>query len=612
MLNKISKVIVDRTCPACGLGFTNEIGKNMYECSYSQCRARFDFTIFSDEEIKKAIKSERGEGKSQEATHEGNGSDVLELNGPERAADLSEHHPSKEPAEVQNKVAAKMEVSEEELQHLASFPQLNPNAVIEINAEGVMTYCNPAAQEVFKALRIESEEAALLFGSDVGALLTTFAAGEEHQTLQREVQIKGRFFSESIYYFKSKNAIRIFVQDITERKEIDEKLRLFSKALEYAVDGIQIADLSGRILYANRALEQLCGYPPEELQGMPIAGMNADPGFAEREMLPTIHETGQWTGELLAKHKDGHTFPVWVKASLIRNGHDAPVAIIGIVRESAECRKTEGPDNDTGSFAGVRTAEQMMLESSLRHTIERGELTVYYQPQMDSSIDRIIGAEALVRWKHPELGVLKPERFLPLAEETGFIAALDEWVLRTACGQVAAWVKEGYPPFRVTVNLSARLLGQQNLSEMVAEVLHDTGLGPEWLEIEVSERVAMQDGEPAIANLSSLHRMGVTLSIDNFGTGRTSLSSLKKLPVQRIKIDRSLMSSIADNPDDLSIVKAAIAMGFNLGFKVIAEGVETAAQLLLLQRSGCDEMQGFYFSEPLPADEFKKMLKLST
>ncbi|MFO0752517.1 MAG: EAL domain-containing protein [Thermodesulfovibrionales bacterium] len=256
----------------------------------------------------------------------------------------------------------------------------------------------------------------------------------------------------------------------------------------------------------------------------------------------------------------------------------------------------------------VRTLERMILENRLRQTLDRGELVVYYQPQVSVETRQITGAEALVRWEHPELGLLNPMHFIPLAEETGFIIPLDEWVLRTACAQNKAWQDAGYPSLRVTVNLSARQLQQSNLEELIVQVLQETGLPPGSLELEITESTAMQNIDLAVPNLARLTERGVRFSIDDFGTGYSSLSYLKKLPVQKLKIDKSFVRRLPKDPDNKAIVTAVIAMAHSLKLEVVAEGVEKKGQFLFLEENKCDAVQGYYFSAPLPAEEFEVLI----
>lgn len=257
----------------------------------------------------------------------------------------------------------------------------------------------------------------------------------------------------------------------------------------------------------------------------------------------------------------------------------------------------------------TRTIERLLLESNLRQSIERSELTLHYQPQFSISTRRIIAFEALVRWKHPDLGLLAPSRFIPVAEEMGFITAIDGWVTKAACAQLKAWKeKSGMPAVCMTVNMSSQQFQQPELLEQISGVLRETGVAAPFLEIEITESTAMQDVEVTVPRLSGLREMGVNIVIDDFGTGYSSLNYLKRFPVKKLKIDQSFIRGVPEDPDDRAIVNAVIAMGHNLRLNVIAEGVETEEQLSFLQANGCDEMQGFLFSEPVPADEAGELL----
>ena len=251
----------------------------------------------------------------------------------------------------------------------------------------------------------------------------------------------------------------------------------------------------------------------------------------------------------------------------------------------------------------VRTIERMLLENSLRQTIERSELVLFYQPQVNIRTRQVVHMEALVRWQHPELGMLSPLQFIPLAEETGMIASIDEWVLRTACSQNRAWQEAGYTNLRIAVNLSARQFQQRHFAEKISEILQDTGLSPHSLELEISESSALQNIEHAFPTLMKLNEMGIRFSIDDFGTGCSSLSYLKKLPIRKLKIDKSFVRGIPQDPDDQAIVNAVIAMAHQLKLEVVAEGVETEEQAAFLHSSGCEDLQGFLFRVPRPSEE---------
>jgi diguanylate cyclase (GGDEF)-like protein/PAS domain S-box-containing protein len=252
--------------------------------------------------------------------------------------------------------------------------------------------------------------------------------------------------------------------------------------------------------------------------------------------------------------------------------------------------------------------ERVRIESALRNAVERDEFVLYYQPQLDMKTGKVCGMEALIRWQHPELGMVPPGRFISIAEETGMIVAIGAWVLRTACAQNKAWQDAGFDKLRVAVNLSARQFGAADLIENLAAVLSDTGLEPKYLEIELTESLFMSDITPAVELLHRMKALGVNLSIDDFGTGYSSLSYLSRFPIDVLKIDRSFVADITRDANDEAIVTSIIALAHNLKLAVIAEGVETAEQLDYLRRHGCDEMQGYYFSKPLAAADFEQLL----
>ena len=257
----------------------------------------------------------------------------------------------------------------------------------------------------------------------------------------------------------------------------------------------------------------------------------------------------------------------------------------------------------------ARTFETLAMENSLRHALKRQEFRLHYQPQIDIASGAIIGMEALIRLQHPETGMVPPGSFIPLAEETGLIVPIGEWVLNEACFQTKEWHDQGHAGLRVAVNLSAHQFRHKGLLDSVSRALDESGLPPGKLELELTESILMHDTEEIIATLHQFKRMGVQLSIDDFGTGFSSLAYLKRFDMDKLKIDQSFVRDITSDPNDLAIARAVIALGHSLNLKVIAEGVETAEQLALLKEYGCDEMQGFYFSRPRPAAEILPLLQ---
>ena len=253
--------------------------------------------------------------------------------------------------------------------------------------------------------------------------------------------------------------------------------------------------------------------------------------------------------------------------------------------------------------------ERLVLESHLRRALEREEFILYYQPQVDVATGRVVGAEALIRWQHPELGLVPPMGFIPIAEETGLVVPMGAWVLHAACAQAVAWQAEGLPPLRIAVNVSGRQFAQTDFVNTVAGALERSGLAPHLLDLELTETVVMEDAEENIRSLGRLKALGVRLSVDDFGTGYSSLSYLKRFPLDALKIDRSFLSGVPGDPDHVAITTAIIAMARSLRLDLVAEGVETEEQLAFIREQGCQEFQGYLVSPPVPAVRFLELVR---
>lgn len=253
--------------------------------------------------------------------------------------------------------------------------------------------------------------------------------------------------------------------------------------------------------------------------------------------------------------------------------------------------------------------KRVILENSFRRALKRKEFVVYYQPQLDLATGQIVGMEALVRWQNPEFGLVAPLEFIPIAEKTGLIIPMGEWVLQEACRQNKVWQEAGFPKLCVAVNLSARQFQQQDMVKNIARILSDTHLEPEYLELEITESYAMQNADFTIGVLRDLKKMGVRVSIDDFGTGYSSLSYLKQFPIDTLKIDRSFVRDLSAVTSDAAIADAVIALAHSLKLLVVAEGVETPEQLAILRRHRCDRMQGYLFSPPVPSEKFEQLLR---
>jgi len=253
---------------------------------------------------------------------------------------------------------------------------------------------------------------------------------------------------------------------------------------------------------------------------------------------------------------------------------------------------------------GVTAISRMNMEGAMRRGLERGEFILHYQPKIDLASERIVGAEALVRWQHPQIGMIHPIEFIPLAEESGLILPLGEWVLAEACRQQVAWQSEGLSGLKIAINMSSRQFRQEDLAERVASIFENTGVDPTNVTLELTESMVMQDVSSTLVALRALKSLGVSISLDDFGTGYSSLSYLRRFPIDELKIDKSFINDIHDNADDAAIASAIIAMAISLGLNVVAEGVERKEQVDLLLKMRCGQVQGYYFGRPLDVPGF--------
>jgi diguanylate cyclase (GGDEF)-like protein len=272
--------------------------------------------------------------------------------------------------------------------------------------------------------------------------------------------------------------------------------------------------------------------------------------------------------------------------------------------------KSEGKNNYHFYSSSMHSSvlELLTLENDLHRALERKELVLYYQPKVDAATRRVKGMEALIRWNHPDRGLIPPIQFIPMAETSGLILPIGEFVIRAVCKQIKTWQEAGYKQMNIALNVSSHQFEKQNLIEIIKAALQDTMISPQCLEVEITESTIMRNPEKAIQILMEIKAMGLRIAIDDFGTGYSSLSYLKRLPLDFLKIDQSFVKGVASDPKDQTIVRTTIAMAHSLNLKTIAEGVETEEQLHFLQEHGCDEIQGYLFSQPLPAGEIPGIL----
>lgn len=380
-------------------------------------------------------------------------------------------------------------------------------------------------------------------------------------------------------------------------RETDTVARLGGDEFAIVLSGIERTDDVSRI--AQKVLGAIA--QPIELDGCERFDLSATATFSARPWCGT--SCSECARELRVTASIG--VAVWPDDG-------ASAAALLKHADAAMYRAKEAGGNAVQFYAhemGARALERVALETALHRALERQEFELHYQPKVELRSGRIAGVEALVRWRHPELGLVAPARFIALAEETGLIVPIGEWVLRTACAQAKTWHDAGYSGLSVAVNVSARQFAQLDVPELVRRVLAYTGLAPGRLDIELTESVLLQDGESTVEALRRLKALGVTLSLDDFGTGYSSLSYLRRFPIDAVKIDRFFIGDVTRSVDGASITKAIIAMARSLEMTTVAEGVETAGQLAFLRNSRCDAIQGHCFSAPLPAHELEELLR---
>ncbi|TQK10708.1 bifunctional diguanylate cyclase/phosphodiesterase [Herbaspirillum sp. SJZ107] len=444
-----------------------------------------------------------------------------------------------------------------------------------------------------------------------------------------------------------------YLTDITERKQAEERLHhlayyqeltglpnrtLFGRLVEQALTVTQRNDAIACVLYIDlnrfklingtlgrRVGDELLRRVAERFRGVlrdedVVAHLSGDEFavglFDIRQHFEATTVARKLQACLAAPLKVGeHELRVGASVGIAvypQDGQDAETLLR--MADIAMQRAKEKADNPDRSVAFYRMdmnegmQQRMQIESGLRHALGHGELVLHYQPKFEIGSSRLVGAEALVRWRHPQRGMVPPGDFIPLAESTGLIVQLGEWVLERACAQAAVWQGAGLPPFRLAVNVSAREF-TASLPGRVADTLARYRLDPSWLELEITESTLMHDIDDVIAIMDRINALGVALSLDDFGTGYSSLSYLKRFPINTLKIDRSFTNGLPADTSDCAIASTIISMGRRLGHRVIAEGVETLEQLAFLSEAGCDEVQGYLYAKPLPAYEFETGLR---
>jgi diguanylate cyclase (GGDEF)-like protein/PAS domain S-box-containing protein len=550
--------------------------------------------------------------------------------------------------------------AEEKLRHQAQILDQIHDSVITMDPFGFITGWNKGAERLFgyKAEEVNGRNILFLYADETkGSILPDeFLHRGGHEMEVRRRKKSGETFWASLSLSRSVDAngrvigLTGFLTDISERKRAEERIHslayydtltglpnrtllceLTEKALARASrNGKQLAllfidlnrfkpinDTLGHEI-GNRLLQEVARRIREAVRSEDAVARLGGDEFVVALLEITRRDQAAAVAEKLLGILDA---PFLIDEHELRIGGSIGISVYPAdgadsetllrLADIAMYRTKQGDHGGYGFYSqemNRRALDALKIETGLRRALERGELLLHYQPKVALADGCLIGAEALVRWQHPEDGLVPPDAFVPVAEETGLIVRLGAWVLDAACRQAGIWRDAGLAPIRVAVNLSAREF-VASLPARVQEVLDRHRLTPEWLELEITESMLMHSSDRVIAMMDELAAMGVTLSLDDFGTGFSSLSYLKRFPIHTLKIDRSFISGIPDDANDNAIAAAIISMGKQLKHRVIAEGVENKAQLDFLSAAGCDEIQGFVYSRPVPAEQFTPLLR---
>ena len=550
---------------------------------------------------------------------------------------------------------------EAQLAHQSQILDQIHESVLTMDRLGYITSWNKGAERLFgyTALEAVGRNILFLYADEEQDAQDAFAEQGGRMMEVRRRKKSGEVFwaSLSLSPLRDLNdrpiGLIAYLTDITERKLAEERLHhlayyqeltglpnrtLFGRLVDQALMVAQRNDATGCVLYLGLNRFKLVNGTLGRKVGDDLLRQVAE---RLRNTLRDEDVVAHLSGDEFAiglfdirQHFEATTVAQKLQAALqapfMVQGHDLRLgASIGIsvypqdgqdaetllrMADIAMERAKDNADNPDRSVAFYRLdmnegmQQRMQIESGLRHALGNGELILHYQPKFEIGSSRVVGAEALVRWKHPVRGMVPPGDFIPLAESTGLIVQVGEWVLEQACAQAAIWQRAGLPPFRLAVNVSAREF-TPSLPGRVADTLKRYRLDARWLELEITESTLMRDIEHVIAIMDRISALGVALSLDDFGTGYSSLSYLKRFPIDTLKIDRSFTTGIPDDTSDCAIASTIIGMGRKLGHRVIAEGVETLEQLEFLRSAGCDEVQGYLYGKPLPAYEFETSLR---
>lgn len=536
----------------------------------------------------------------------------------------------------------------ETINQFLTSPELNPQPIIDINLVGQILYLNPAALHQFPEIESMGIEHPLL--QNLLAQLIPLVTPVRNFFV-REIEVNGKIFEEIIHFLPWNEVIRAHISDITTQKQAEA-------IISYQIHHDSLTGLPNR-KYLHQYLFEFVAKREDKNQKFAVL-------FLDIDRFKLINDSlGHTIGDLLLqmvcdrlKHllRKGDLLVRWggdefaVIAKAIRSTDvvaQIAESMIQVLALPFKCGEHElhittsigasiYPDHNTDVEGLIRNADmamyrakvggrnsfqfyvpnmqeqsfqKLLMENNLRRALEHEELEAYYQPQIDINNNKIVGLEVLLRWKHVTLGSISPSKFIPVAEETGLIIDIGNWVLRQACLQAIAWQNMGLSPIQVGVNLSIKQLQKKDFLSSLQQVLDETGFDPHYLELEITEGIMMDNVEEKIILLNQFRQMGIQLSIDDFGTGYSALSYLKNLPIDTLKIDRTFIEYIVHNEQDQAIVASLISLSHSLNLTVIAEGVETKEQVDLLRSLGCDRIQGHFFYKALPSEDIEALLR---
>lgn len=532
-----------------------------------------------------------------------------------------------------------------ERRRLAMFPERDPNPVLRVGPSGDVRYTNPATAKLLNQLHLPAKDSAQLLPANLQQHLdSTRAASTAKSPFEYTL---GQYTLEcTVAYLADFSEFHVYVKDVTGRKQAEEKLAyqaFFDPASglpnQYKLrDDLNTAFTQQRtgtvmMIVADREQEIFENFGAVETELWLTQSAQRLAAVIDKETEKLYRFSGssfilvRWLGDLhdaqrcaellltaaqQPVHVEGHELfsTLSIGATQITyDVEDHPGKAEILVQQAASAcnraRRTGGNGFAMYSEAmGQAAAKILRLATDLQHAVSNGELRLQYQPKVDTVSGNLLGMEALVRWIHPERGMISPVEFIPIAEDTGLIVSIGRWVLREACRQNAAWQQAGMRSLRVAVNLSARQFLSGNLLAEIDAALTDTKLPASSLELEITESMVMEDPESVIGLLNKIRSRGIHLALDDFGTGHSSLAYLKRFPIDCVKIDRAFIKDTPGNVDDVAIARTIVAMAKSLNLSTVAEGVETVEQLELLKNMGCDQIQGYFFSRPLSAEDF--------